>query len=79
MAVGRHGFAAILGNGAKIGGLVAEVRVTQESLDRNRNPTPIELRQDVVVDIGAADTGMSEEAAFGLGKELAIDVDGDIE
>ena len=54
MAIGRDGLAVIVAMGSKVGGLVSEVRITQNIDNRNRHRPAFELWKDIVVDVRTA-------------------------
>ena len=64
MPIGRHGFAAVIGVGAEVGGAVAEVGVTQETDNRNRDLAAFEFGQDVFVKVGAASSRISKKSTL---------------
>ena len=60
--------------GPKVGGLVSEVRISQEVDNRYRHLPAFELWQDITVDVRATDSGIAEESTIGLGEQLSVDV-----
>ena len=58
----------------EIGGLVPEVRISQEVDYRNRHLPALELWQDITVDVRATDSGIAEETAIGLREQFSVDV-----